>query len=137
MRASLTRLGTKLGELERSTDQPDRLDHTKHLTARLEDLCAEYKTHHYSIVDLTDDEKALQVEQDTLDAHDKNVVQLGIRIQWLITACSKSPDSVYHKIASKQLTCLMARLLSVEESIASMLPCLLKQHEEQLSEFKS
>ena len=96
VRASLTRLGTKLGELEGSADQPDTLDHAKRLTARLECLDAEYKTHHYLIVDLTDDEGALEAEQEALDAHDENVAQLGIRIQRLITACSKSPDSDPH-----------------------------------------
>ena len=43
VRASLTRLGTKLGELEGSADQPDTLDHAKRPTARLECLDAEYK----------------------------------------------------------------------------------------------
>ena len=37
------------------------------------------KTHH-PIVDLTDDEGALQVEQETLDTHDESVAQLGICI---------------------------------------------------------
>ena len=92
-------------------------------------------------MDLTDDEGALQVEQDTLDAHDESVAQLGIRIQCLITACSKSPNSNPHKIASRQLSRLKAKLSSVNDSIASLSAdtdntCLLKQHEEQLSEFK-
>ena len=141
VRASLTRLGTKVGELEGSTDQPDTLDHAKRLITKLECLDAEYKTHHYSIVDLTDDEGGLAAEQTALDAHDENIAQLGIRIQRLITACSKSLDSNPHKIASKQLTCLKTRLSKVEESISSTSSdtdntCLLKQHEEQLSEFK-
>jgi hypothetical protein len=140
--ASLTRLGTKLGELEGSTDQPDTLDLAKRLVNKLECLDAEYKTHHYSIVDLIDEEGDLAIEQAALDAHDENIALLGIRIQRLITACSKSPDSDPHKIASKQLTThLKTRLSSVVDSISSMSPaadntCLLKQHEEQLSEFK-
>ena len=93
VRASLTPLHTKLNELEGSTDQPDTLDQAKRLTTRLESLDTEYKTHHYSIVDLTDDAGALETEQTALDDHDENIAQLGIRIQRLITACSKSPDS--------------------------------------------
>ena len=67
--------------------------------------------------------------------------QLGIHIQRLITACSKSPDSNLHKKASKQLSRLKARLPPVNDSIASVSSetdntCLLEQHEEQLSEFK-
>ena len=73
VRASLTRLGTKLGELEGSTDQPDTLDHAKRLITKLECLDAEYKTHHYSIVDLTDDEGGLETEQAALDAHHENI----------------------------------------------------------------
>ena len=83
VRASLTRLGTKLGELEGSTDQPDTLDHAKRLITKLECLDAEYKTHHYSIVDLTDDEGDLATEQAALDDHDENIALLGIRIQRL------------------------------------------------------
>ena len=81
------------------------------------------------------------MEQETLDVHDETVAQLGIRIQRLITACSKSPDSNPHKIALKQLSRLKARLSPVNDSIASLSSetdnnYLLKQHEEQLSEFK-
>lgn len=140
-RASLTRLGTKVGELEGATDNPDTLDHAKRLTTKLEVLDAEYKTHHYAIVDLTDDETALLAEQETLDAHDESVAQLGIRLEHLITACAKSPDSNPHKIATKQLARLKNKLSSVDSSIASLSSdddnsCLLKQHQEQLSEFK-
>jgi hypothetical protein len=116
VRASLTRLGTKLGELEGSTDQPDTLDLAKRLVTKLECLDAEYKTHHYSI-DLIDEEGDLQA---AIDAHDENIALLGICIQRLITACSKSPDSDPHKIASKQLTRLKTRLSSVVDSISSM-----------------
>ena len=108
---------------------------------KLDVLDAEYKTHHYAILDLTDDEEALLAEQETLDAHDESVAQLGIRIQHLVTACSKSSDSNPRKIASKQLSRLKAKLSSVGDSIASLSSdtdntCLLKQHQEQLSEFK-
>ena len=53
VRGSLICLGTRVGELEGATDNPDTLDHTKRLTTKLEVLDAEYKTHHYVIVDLT------------------------------------------------------------------------------------
>ena len=49
VRASLTRLGTKVGELEGATDNPDTLDHAKRLPTKLDVLDAEYKTHHYAI----------------------------------------------------------------------------------------
>lgn len=138
---SVTRLGTKLSELEGSIDQPDMLDHAKRLTTKLECLDMQYKTIHYSIINLTDDEDALEAEQETLDTRDENVAQLSICIERLISACPKSLDSNSYKIASKRLTHLKARLSLVEESITPMPTetddtCLLKQHEEQLSEFK-
>ena len=66
----------------------------------------EYKFHHYSIVDITDDEGDLAAEQVALDDHDENIAQLGVRSQRLIAACSKSPDSDSdpHKTTSRHLT---------------------------------
>ena len=89
--------------MEGATDHPDTLDHAKRLTAKLEVLDAEYKTHHYPIVALTDNDATLQAEQETLDAHGKSVAQLCIHthIQCLISAFFKSPDSNPHRTASR------------------------------------
>ena len=127
-------LSLALGELE---CQPHTLDHAKRLITMLECLDTEYKTHHYSIVDLTDNEGGLATEQAALDDHDENIAKLGICVQRLIAACFKSLDSNPHKIASKQLARLKASLSRVEGSISSDADntCPLKQHEEQLSEF--
>ena len=70
-------------------------------------------------------------------AHD----QLSMHLKSKIKICSKLPESVSHKIASKQLSRLKNRLSPFQESIFSLSSedddiCLLKQHEEQLSEFK-
>ena len=62
-----------------------------------------------------------------------------VRSQRLIAACSKSPDSDPHKTTSRHLTRLKSRLSKVQDSISPLEAentCLLKQYEEQLSEFK-
>ena len=141
VRASLTRLNTKLTELEGSTDQSGTLDLARRLSTRLEVLDSEYKHHHYAIVDLIDEDEALQREQDALDEHDDNVALLGIRIQRLITSCSTPLDSDPRKIASKRLTRVRKKLSSIGDTLASLPTeddsvCLLTQLQEQLSEFK-
>ncbi len=55
-RASLTKLATKLIKLEGSTDNPDTIRIAQGLSSKLKILDAEFKTHHLSIVDLTDSE---------------------------------------------------------------------------------
>ena len=81
VKASLTRLRTRLTNLESSVEQPDTVDHAKRLSTKLDTLDTEFKAHHYAIVDLTDDETQLQREQDGLDEHDDEVSQLAVRIQ--------------------------------------------------------
>ena len=60
------------------------------MTGKLEGLGTEYKAHHYAIIDLTE---GLQREQEAVAEHDDNIAQLGISVQRLIAACSKSPES--------------------------------------------
>lgn len=87
VRASLTRLRTRLAELEHAPDQPGTLDSARRLLSKLETLDKDFKVHHLAIVDLTD-EGALPEEQETLDTHDDDVGQLEARIQQLISTCS-------------------------------------------------
>ncbi len=62
-RASLTKLATKVTVLEASTDNPDTICIAQGLATKLKTLDAEFKTHHLSIIDLTDGEEALAEEQ--------------------------------------------------------------------------
>ena len=73
VRASVTHLNTKFSELESSFGGPDNLDIIKCLTTRLDALNTGFKVHHLAIVDLINDEEALQEEQDALDEHDDNL----------------------------------------------------------------
>lgn len=82
VRASLTRLRTRLSELESTPDTQQRL------MTKLEALDKDFKVHHFTIVDLTEEEEALKGEQEALDGHDDDVAQLGVRIQQLISTLS-------------------------------------------------
>ena len=140
VRASLTRLRHRLAELEGTSDQPGTLEAAKRTMTRLEVLDGEFKVHHYAIVDHTEDEAALHDEQEALDGHDDDVAQLGLRIQQLMAACS-TPDSSPRKVSAKRLARLQRKLISISDTITSLPSdsdnvCLLRQYEEQLSEFK-
>ena len=54
-RASLTKLSTKLTELEANTTDPDALRIGQSLVSRLKTLGTEFKTHQLAIIDHTND----------------------------------------------------------------------------------
>ena len=112
-------------ELESAT-QPDTLDHARRLSALLPVLSDDFKTHHYAIVDLLDDDTDLDREQESLDKHEDEVAQLAVRLERFVIACS-STDTNLLKIATKRLGHLEKRITSVFDSISSLPPddCLL------------
>lgn len=79
VRASITRLGNRLKELEGDPDQPDTADHAQQLTTKLESLDSDFKVHHLQLIDLIDSEDVsmLNIEQDTLDKLDDDVSTLA------------------------------------------------------------
>ena len=81
VRASVTRLRTRLNELERSTDESNRLDSAKQMLSKLESLDNDFKKQHFATVDLVEGEEALAAEQEVLDSHDDDVAQLSLRLQ--------------------------------------------------------
>ena len=105
MRASITRLTTKLKDLEGKTEQSSTFDLAKGMAQKLELLDVEFHKHHYDLVDLIDDEDetALSQAQETLDDHDDDLATLKARVQQLIVICSSSTDSGQRKITSRKL----------------------------------
>ena len=141
-RASITRLCRRLGELEGAADQPSTLDLTQQLKKKLEELDSEFKTHHYGLIDVIDDDHTLEGEQATLDKHDEDIATLTVRIQHLLEVCTSSRASNPLNIASRRLLRLRKCLASVAESVNSLSGepdnvCVLHQHQEQLSDFKA
>ena len=68
VKASITRLSSRLKEFESKVGEPTTHDHAQRLATKLETLDAEFKTHHFSLIDLIDDDdETLEKGQETLD----------------------------------------------------------------------
>ena len=140
--ASITRLGSRLKELEDKADQPTTRDLAQCMATRLETLDSDYKAHHFSLIDLIDGEDTLRSEQETLDGHDNDITALDAHIQQLIAICSTMPTSSdQRKVLSRKLQHFEKTLSLVSENISSLSGwpediCCLQQHEEQLSDYK-
>ena len=143
VRASVTKLRTRLGELEKKVDDPSTLDFAQRLASKLDSLDAEFKVHHYSVIEHIVVERELLDEQDAIDQHDDIVTELGIRIQKLVSVCSSTSTSPSNprNLQSRKLQRLEKELISVSEATAAMdkkvnNTCRLQLHQEQLSEFR-
>ena len=140
-RASITRISTRLKELETKVDQPTTLDLARRMTKKLDSLDSDFKVHHYALVDIIEGDELSSKEQETLDEHDDEVAELAIRIERLISLCTSTPDSNFHKVVSRKLTHIGKSVSSITKAIGS-LPgspddvCLLHQYEEQLRDHK-
>ena len=138
--ASITKLGSRVTELEAATSLPGTVDRAHRLTTRLESLAEEFKLHHYSVIDLVDGEEDLAREQEILDEQDEDVSQLALRLEGVISTRPAS-DPSQCKIATGRLKHLEKRLSSIFSSVTSFPAdgdvCLLQQFEEQLSDFKT
>ena len=140
VRGSVTRLRTRVSELEGSTDDTETADQARRLVTRLRTLAEEFKVHHYAVIDLLDDEGDLAKEQDIFDNFDDDVAQLVTHLERLAAKRSSTGPSAC-AVAIKHLRNLGRRLSSVSGDIGSLSPgednvCVLQQHEEHLSEMK-
>ena len=70
-RASLTRLNSRLNELEGEAGNPRTLELAQRMSQKLSDLEAEFLTHHHAVIDL------IEKEQEILDTHDDTVAELS------------------------------------------------------------
>ena len=142
-RASITRLEDRVGtfEIKEEINHNDRLA-IQRLLKRLETLDADFKTFHFVIVDLTDDEEALQTEQAALDDHDDRVAGLTDRIQELLSGgeLKHSPSEAAADCSAplyKQLVRIEEEIRETQEILEPLSPgpdtdrCLLGQLEEQ------
>ena len=138
-RASLTRLSTRLKDLEGEPGESKTLDLVQRMSQKLSDLDSEFRTHHHTLIDLLDDEEYLAKEQETLDLHDDLVTELSLRVNQVIAAPSPSSDESSRRIVSRKLTHLQKSLTSITAIIgdASAAPfdtCLLRQYEERTND---
>ena len=90
VRASMTKLRTRLGELEAVRDA----DNADQARRRLDTLFEEYKVHHFSVIDLLDSDDELAEEQEVFDTQDEEVTQLALRLERLISSSDTSQSRV-------------------------------------------
>ena len=141
-RASLTKLSTKLTELEANTTDPDALRIAQGLASRLKTLGTEFKTHQLAIIDHTNDEEGLVAEQQALDDYDDTISELTVRIQRLISSMTPSSADELRKASARRLTRLQEKLTGIGEAINAVTDdeddslCTLEQYAEQVSDLK-
>ena len=148
VRASITRLGRRVDafEVKEELAHADRLA-IERLVKKFEALDAEFRQHHYTIVELLDEEAAVDEEQATLDDHDEKVTDLVERLQQLVSEPKENfptPDSADpSKPLRKQLERIEKRIRVINEETKSLHPgpavdrCLLRQLEEEAIALKA
>ena len=141
--ASITRLESRLRELEEISDQPTTADHAHQLAVRSKALDSEFKSYHLQLVDLIDenDDELLEKEQEILDKHDDHVADMNVRFNRLYSNATPTAPGDRQKLSSRKLAHLERSVISVRDAIIA-LPTdhedisLLEQYQAQLSDYK-
>jgi len=76
VRASLTKLDTELTQLEVKTDSPTLLESATSLAEKLKSLQQDYRNDQLAIIDRTEEDEALDQEQQALDDGDDSISAL-------------------------------------------------------------
>uniref|UniRef100_A0A1X7VKF3 DUF5641 domain-containing protein n=1 Tax=Amphimedon queenslandica TaxID=400682 RepID=A0A1X7VKF3_AMPQE len=144
IRSSITRLGTKLKELEDSSHLPTTTGQAEQIAAKLHKLDAEFKDLHLQIVDVTEAEDDLEREQDILDKHDDRISDFQLRVSEVCTASStRTPVDAPEKVIISRRLSRLEKNLTAAHTIISSLPdshddtSLFEQYREQMSEYKT
>ena len=90
-RSSLTKLSTKLTELEGNPESPTILENANSLDEKIKALQRDFRIHQLAIIDHTDEGESLEEERQALDDNDDLISELCICIQRLIS----SPQDQY------------------------------------------
>ena len=138
-RASLTRLGNRIKDLEGEDTEPKTWELAQRMSQKLLDLDAEFRAHHHALIDLTDDEDALAKEQEALDSHDDLVAELTVRVKQVTAISSPSSNESSRRIASRKLVHLHKSLVSITSVVCDASTtisdtCLLRQYEERTND---
>ena len=144
-KASLTKLSTKITELEADTTSPDALRAAQGLASKLKTLDTEFKSHQLSIIDLTDGDTGLTAEQQELDDHDDRASELTIRIQRLISTLSPSMTEGLSRTSTRRLARLQEKLAVIQGAVTAIPEdrsdddsvCMLEQYAEQIADAKA
>lgn len=141
--ASINNFGTKLTELEKKPDDPSTLSHAQRLGPKLESLNSEFKTHHYSVVELITKEDELDEEQSEFDVHEDTVAELGLRVQRLVLLCShcSTDPSTPRNLQSRKLGRVDKELKALMSAVDSMdtaanNTCRLQLHQDKIADLR-
>ena len=117
-------------------------DECDQVLRKLEQLDADFRKYHLAIVDLTDDDEALETEQEALGTHDDRVTALHDRLQRLMAkpSASRTTESDTRRRLAKRMKHLEENLTllasQVDSTSAESDVCLVRQCEDQLNELK-
>ena len=144
VRASITKLHTRLDELEGRSDSGVH-DQAKQLLTRVSTLDAEFKTHHFLLVDTIDETDAenLAAEQGTLDDHYEIIDKLTVRIQHLLSTTGRTVSTELKSLtlklrhfeeAATEINSALDALLMTDEGVRDV--ALVQAYKEELSDLK-
>ena len=102
-RGSITRLATRVGDLEGLSDDPTVLTRANQMVKSLQGHDADFKNHHLALIDLLDNDEELEKEQRTLDDHEETVSNLLVRLNGIISANTVRTDPEPRKVESRRL----------------------------------
>ena len=136
-RASITRLTNRVKELESEERSPKTSDFAERLSTKLTQLDSDFREQHHALIDLIEEDDALEREQETLDTHDDLVTELSVRIKQIISSSARSDSS--RKILQRKQTHVQKCIDSIttfvsDDSVTDADTCLLRQYEEKSSD---
>ena len=140
-KGSITRIETRLHELEGESGQPSTRDAARQLLAKLKEHDADFKRNHLALIDLVDDDDTLTGEQAALDAHDDLVAILTVRVMAFADAATRSSSTEVsaRELLVRRCTRVESRLADTTAAVTSLSHddvCRLQQYQEQASDFK-
>ena len=118
---SISHLAERLQNLEAKAD-PYHLRLTRDIERKLNSLDADFRKHHFAIIDLIEEEneEMLSREQEILDSHDDKLDSLFVRIKLLLSAISHSLYTErQRKSCLLKLSCLQKKILSIRDAVVS------------------
>ena len=128
--------------LEINPKAPGVTDQAKQLVTKLEGFDKDFRSVHYVIVDLfEEDSEDLEKEHEVLDKHEDDVTPTSLRLQKLITCSSSVMDAGTEKASSRKLSRVERRLKATNDALALLkedhddVP-LLEQYQEQMGDIK-
>ena len=139
-KGSITRIESRLSDLEGDPGRPNIRDSARQMLAKLKEHDADFRKNHLTLIDLIDDDEILITEQATLDEHDDLVAALTVRIMALADFTTTSTKEVSaREFLVRRCDRLESRLTETATALTSLTHedvCKLQQYQEQALDFK-